>query len=382
MRSKKSLNTESENNDREIFVTECDIQKFFDCVNHSLIVRTLENFVSKYKIVLNQNAKEIFIQYLESYSFSKNVFPLNNTDYFKNRRMEGAYFKWHPEILKKQFYDLKEYDSNLENLEIGVPQGGALSCFISNLLLHSVDESVLNTNRKDILYLRFCDDMIILHTDKGQCEKGLERYKDAIKKLKLLIHEPQEITNYSKTFWKTKSKRPYKWASKQFMGSNVPWLAFVGYQIKYDGSIRVRKKSFEKEKRKQVKECEQVLKALNLYRNKKAVNMISKKSKYQQIFALESRLISMSVGRVKLYETTSAQSRCWTNGFKALMMNRTIIKQLKILDTWRTKNLYNVKKELKNLEKPVEKIKFSNKKFFYGAPFSYHNFILKQKSSD
>jgi hypothetical protein len=377
----KIIDYQKERKEKTIYAAECDIQKFFDCVNHDLVLNLLKEYSAEHNISLNENALTIFKQYLNSYSFSNLVFPLNDSDYFKNNNLEGAKFKWVLNELRNEYYTNSENHPNLENLRIGVPQGGALSCFISNLLLHAVDKMVEDPNDNELLYLRFCDDMILLHTDKQKCQNALERYEKEIKKLNLLIHTPQEINVYSKTFWlKTKSKSPYCWASKKDVKSNVPWLAFVGYQIKYDGSIRIRKRSFQKELKKQNDECSQILKALNRYRKHTNLNEISKKSRRQQLFALENRLISMSVGRVRLYEKDKAQNLCWTNGFKALNSNQTSMKQLKLLDKSRTKHLYEVKKMLKELTRPTDNPdkNVSRKKIFFGAPYSYYYFIHKQ----
>ncbi len=296
----------------KIFAAECDIQKFFDCVNHDLVLEALDSLSKEKDCHINATAYVLFKQYLNSYSFSSDVFPKNDTEYFDRFHLSGAKFKWVLNELKDSFYSslVKESGNNLERLRIGVPQGGALSCFISNLLLHTVDKMVINQNDKDLLYLRFCDDMVILHTDKEKCESALIRYKEAIIGAKLLIHEPKEIHEYSKSFWKEKSKKPYEWGQVNSDKSKVPWLAFVGYQIKYNGDTRVRKKSFIKEKRKQKEQCNEVLHALNHHKDEENINIISKKSKRQHLFALENRLISMSVGRIKLYDESFVQSLC------------------------------------------------------------------------
>src|SRR6185312_14514894 len=61
----------------DIWVAECDIQKFFDCVNHNLILDALKSLSQKHSIDVDRRAYEIFLQYLHSYSFNKDVLPLN-----------------------------------------------------------------------------------------------------------------------------------------------------------------------------------------------------------------------------------------------------------------------------------------------------------------
>ena len=109
--------------------------------------------------------------------------------------------------------------------------------------------------------------MIIMHPDKSICVNALEIYKTSIEDNYLLYHTPKKIINYSIqknaiAFWKSKSKEPFFWGNKHAGEENIPWVAFVGYQIRYDGKIRIRKDSLQKEIKKQGKEINRVHKAL------------------------------------------------------------------------------------------------------------------------
>ena len=387
---KRVSNFITDHRNSDIFVAECDIQKFYDCVNHELVLQSLHELSNRFGIKLDDRALEIFKQYLDSYSFSRDVYPKNGTEFFKNFNLEGTQFGWVCDGLKNKFYKSNSTNPDLSNMDIGIPQGGALSCFIANLLLHQADEAVNQDIDNNLCYLRFCDDMIILHTNKEKCYQALERYISKLSELKLLIHEPLEISNYSKqNFWnpKVKSKKPFKLAPTSENKSNVPWLSFVGYQIKYDGSIRIRKKSFIKELKKQREECNQILNALEYFNHPNKIDNISKKSLKYQMRSLESRLISMSVGRIKLFEKKQDSSLCWTNGFKELNINPTAEMQLKLLDRNRTQNLYEIKKKLKELiimsdddtNSKKGKKKKKRKEKYFGSPFSYHNFLIKKR---
>lgn len=367
--------------DKDIFVSECDLKNFFDSVNHNVALSQLEKTSNDYHIDVDIIAKEFFIQYLNSYSFNKDVFSKNrDKSFFGQPNIKERKFEWAANELKDQFYQ----KDSMEKIDIGVPQGGAISCFLANLLLHPVDIEVQDKNDKDLLYLRFCDDMVILHTNKEKCNQALDRYLNAIKEIKLLVHEPQEVEEYSKAFWSStlKSKLPYKIGPKGSSKSNVPWLSFVGYQIKYDGSVRVRKKSIEKEKAKQVEVCKDVLQALEKINNSNRtdINQISKKSINQQIFALHNRLISMSVGRIKLYKSNHNNNMCWTNGFRLLTHNKSAQAQLKMLDRNRGRRLYKTKKVLADLARPTSNPDDNVPKHYFGHPFSYCGF-LKNKST-
>ncbi len=361
-----------------LWVSECDIKKFFDCVNH----KTIKNIFIEYSkflegkgIFVDELSRNIFNKYLDSYSFNEDVDTLNGTNFFENYKINNGLFGWTKEELLNKYYP-----DGLDNERIGIPQGGAISCLIANMILHKVDEEVLNIPGDNTLhYFRFCDDMILLSPSKVKCEEALERYKEALKKYKLLIHEPKNIGHYDKKFWdsKLKSKKPYLWAARKEETQNVPWLSFVGYNIRYDGCLRVRKKSINKELQKQRTETEIVLKAIKA-KNNTLLNLNSRKSKHQQIYALENRLISMSVGRVKIYLKSYTPNFCWLNGFKLLSPNKVVYTQLKNLDRVRNKQLYLFKKKLIPLDrKSTDKDKFDNIQKYFGAPFSYFGSLLK-----
>ena len=356
---------------RKIFVAECDLQKFFDCINHETIVKCLELLANTSGIQIDKSAKTIFQQYLDSYSFNESVFPLNNTSFFENFHTPDAFFPWVKDELVRGFYPDEGYH-RLQNNRIGIPQGGALSTFISNLVLHFVDQEVFRGADQDLLYLRFCDDMIVFHVGKDKCQAALDRYLNEVKKLKLLIHEPKEVESYSKEYWKnSKSKKPYVWGSPKEDKANIPYVAFVGYQVRFDGLVRIRKSSITKELKKQREECNTIIESLRF--KSSHMNSVSKKSKKQQVFAVLNRLISMSVGRIRLFDLSGKQSLCWANGFKALKLNTSILFQLKMLDRARRTNLKRVTRKLNPITRPSTNVDADgdNKVKYFGGPFSY-----------
>ncbi len=89
--------------------------------------------------------------------------------------------------------------------------------------------------------------ILIGHAAKKQLAKGL--YENSLNRLKLFPHtfksEKDLISiknsklNY-KLFWEGKSKGPYCWG--RIENNSCPWIGFVGYEINYQGEIRVRKK--------------------------------------------------------------------------------------------------------------------------------------------
>lgn len=222
----------------ELYVIECDMKKFYDTVNHKIAFDIFKKLIDKVnqelpQLDLNQPI-HIFKSFLNCYSFNKNVKETDNPDYWESYEIPNGSFPWVDK-------DLSLYYEKDHNERIGVPQGGALSGLIANIYLNKAD---IELEKLPVLYLRFCDDMIVLHNEKEQCEKAKNVYLDSLRELKLFPHKfklPDELytvnikdrkTNY-KSFWNGKSKGPYKWTNS-FEQGNFPWIAFVGYEINFD----------------------------------------------------------------------------------------------------------------------------------------------------
>ncbi|WP_276975455.1 hypothetical protein [Flavobacterium filum] len=176
------------------------------------------------------------------------------------------------------------------------------------------------------------------------------------------------FAEYGREFWdeKLKSKLPYKWEQhdnlKPETKTNVPWLSFVGYQIKYDGLVRVRNKSIKKELKKQVSETDKII---NAVRKTPRINRMAIK------FRLQQRLISMSVSRFKF--GSSKISMCWCAGFKVLKSNLNVTNQIRRLDRNREKQIRRLELYLKGVKTPFRKAKKEITPLkYYGNNYSYH----------
>jgi len=399
---------------KTLWVAECDMKKFYDTVNHDIILSCFNSLISKAKNAhhdLDYSIPvRIFHRFLDSYSFNTDVLPLNvtklNEEYWKHYKIRNGKFGWvEKELNELKFYCGMKYlhvkpnwlqrintsikscfsDSPIiYNSRIGIPQGGALSGLIANMVLDYTDRQVAESGT---LYLRFCDDMILMNPDKEKCESKVQIYRDTLKELMLVPHEFCKVSDLTeerkeiqksssfplittKPFWKEKSKGPYKW--DDFENGGFPWIGFVGYEIHHKGYLRVRKSSLIKEKDKQKEVVEKVKKAIkdNL---RAEIGTVSKSTIL--------RLIGMSVGRVNLWEYNKVQSEmCWKNGFKELNMNPYSIKQMKYLDRLRNRLHYQLVKDLKKMEdKDKEIIERSNSQIInYNKPFSYYYQILER----
>lgn len=354
---------------KPLYVAECDIKKFFDCVNHQVITTEFriitEEAKQRFNIEIHNRAVHFFHSYLNAYSFSENI-KKHEEEILGRFKIVNGIISWVKES------ELLEVGSNPLTDRIGVPQGGAISCLIANIILNRADKVIVDNSDDNTFYCRFCDDMILMNTSKAKCKLQLEAYLTALKDLKLICHKPKDFNEYGKEFWNDeyKSKLPYKWAINDRTNTdikNVPWLSFVGYQVRYDGIVRVRKKSIEKELEKQTKETDKVI---DLVRQ-----AVPNRSRRSIKFRLQQRLIAMSVGKAK-YGSQSG-SMCWTAGFKVLKKNAFIVNQIKHLDRSREKNINRLKLFLEKIETPERKSKIKPLKY-YGHRYSYHKQFIKQ----
>lgn len=361
-----------------LHVAECDMKKFFDTVSHTLIKKIFAQFFNRkgmedYQAQDLADAKRILYDYLDSYTFNKTVLPLNQKQaHFDRFQIPKGEYGWvGKELIAKDYY------KRLSSAKIGIPQGGALSGLIANAVLHGIDKKVNALQDGKLLYLRFCDDMLIIHPERNKCEQAFQRYLLGLKSKKLVVHDPVE-TPYAtaKKFWSEKSKSCYSWGNESGMGS--PWIGFVGYEMHYQGHIRVRKSSLLKEMKKQfrvVGDLKQILKDPQCRSGKGSI--------YESV---ASRLIGMSVGRVSLWNYKQIPNEmCWVSGYKLLTDNKYSRIQLKRLDSSRNRLMLKLRLMVgkmgaddKDDTESEERSRISEP-IYHGFPFSYYYQALKDK---
>jgi hypothetical protein len=353
----------------DLWVAECDIQKFYDTVNHSVLIRAFNRLVSCVNRVtpeqpVHEAAVRIFMAYLASYTFRKNVLPLNDerSGYFAKRNMLGCYFGWPDDaLISSGIY------RSFKNTRIGVPQGGALSGLIANIILDRVDKALVKQGDKHLTYVRYCDDMIMVHLRKGRCKQYMELYQRELRRLKLPVHPPGQVKTYDQAFWQGKSRQPYKWGPRGL----VPWVGFVGYEVNIRGDVRVRKPSLAKEMQKQYETVREVLNAIN------GSPRVSHKTIFESV---ANRLIQMSVGRVRMHNYQIAENElCWVNGFEALNDNKYSRIQMKRLDACRSSLLRRLRRKLKTIGEAEDIPKSKPRQIiYYGKSFSYYYHVIEK----
>lgn len=133
--------------------------------------------------------KEILFNIIAKKAKNKTILWLAKTIIFHNCT-KGYIFKGKRGLLKK----IPAHKSlfNQENKR-GLPIGNLTSQFFANVYLNEVDQFIKH-NLKAKYYLRYCDDLVILHNDKRQLEiwKGLiDRFLQD--RLKLTLHPNRQI---------------------------------------------------------------------------------------------------------------------------------------------------------------------------------------------
>lgn len=239
---------------RNIYVAECDIQKYFDTINHDVIRECFSRFAEKTKALHPEfefrSVRRILDAYLDSYSFYKNVMVENE----KLMQCEPPRKYESPKeqlFIERGCYTQQEF--NASTGRIGIPQGGALSGLISNVVLSTIDsESILAKPDSDRFFCRYGDDIILMHTSRSECERLITCYCDTLTRHKLLYHDFVSVAapelrkpggSTRPALWDQKSRSPFLWGRCGDEKEQVDWIGFLGYEIRYTGEVRIRRSS-------------------------------------------------------------------------------------------------------------------------------------------
>ena len=253
---------ESQNNAKKsIYVAECDIQKFFDIINHDVIkscLREMMDGIKKDHPELDvRRAVSLFDDFVDSFSFNDQVKCLNGKREYWESHLKRPYdaahpfrFEWVSEPDFVGCYGAERWEA--ERGRLGVPQGAAPSSFIANLVMNSVDRAVVDESDEERLFVRYCDDIILMHTDHDKCKELYEAYKQSLAEHKLIYHTVMEVDalrkipfaknkfsrtcgNY-KAYWDSKSKDVFRWGrdGKHHWGFDKAscWIGFLGFEVK------------------------------------------------------------------------------------------------------------------------------------------------------
>jgi hypothetical protein len=254
---------------------------------------------------------------LASYAFGPDVW-VGARDLLRARDPEGR--------LAWPVRDLKQFHADPVAARMGVPQGSPFSDLLANLVLDVVDRAVVGDGTDgNLFYARFLDDIVILHTAPGACEAALARAMKALRQLKLVPHQPHAFGVSDTKYWGAKSLAPFPWAP---VGEGREWIGFLGYEILFDGEVRIRRETIERHKerlRKIATSCQDAVDAQLFGQGARARRWFVSHAA-QSLTKLELELASACVRR----------GHCWTGAFPlAAYGGKALEKQAKNLDRYR-----------------------------------------------
>ena len=361
--------------DRPLFVTECDIRGFFDCVHHPVAKDALARArqllkIRQPEIQIDPRAIRIFNCYLNCYAFSQTTLALE-ADLRKRTKNPAAVYKWPVGGDAAQPNTLEHYHHAPKRCRIGVPQGGAHSCLIANLILDLADKEVcltLQAGVGDSLYLRYCDDIIIITEDASVCRQATESYYRALRAVKLPYHLATELDGTAKQFFEdSKTKECFRWGTKDYSQRQFPWIQFLGYQIRYDGRIRIRPSSINRQRKK----IESLSQSLRMRVNEKR----AKVSHRRLLYRFNCKLWAFTSGRVQLHtEHQEPLPMCWASGFRQLAKHKFYPGHIRKLDEIAGNERRRLKRHLKKFQSGAKAKKDSvkvNQLRHFGKPFSH-----------
>ena len=340
-----------------LWVAEVDLCAFFDCLGHDVARAAVERMTAKLRAKgsdVDPRALAILDRYLAGYTFQSVAVPLAQA-WFAAKDPNGK-LAWPHEQLAALWPELATE-------RIGVPQGGSLSLLLANAVLDGADRAVQDTCLEEpLLYGRVLDDVIIIHTSEHVVRGAFERYLGAIAALKLPHHQPGPQRRYDHRFWGSKTKAPYCWIDSKTSGSS-PWVGFVGYQFRFDGLMKIRPSSVEREKAKVASLCRLVLQA--------AARGGTHLSRNETLSRVTGRLVAGAVGRSGGGRVPQG-AFCWTAGFRQMQGSAHSTSQLADLDRHRERELGRLRKRLPNIvvvgrTGPRRR----RRPRYWGHPFSY-----------
>ncbi len=180
----------------------------------------------------HSNIREFYIFRTDFVAYSDEIDVRQNSIFWKNLDELFNLFAIRPsfyqlqlikEVIRPEFYNLEGHlQSNLS----GVPTGTSMITFINNFYAYKIDNVIGADN--EIFYARYCDDILICHTDK-------DYLKNVGKKLLEMIDAISLKTNAKKDFWGYFTPAGKASDDPLFEGTNM--YDYLGYRIHAHGTF-------------------------------------------------------------------------------------------------------------------------------------------------
>lgn len=154
------------------WVIDMDISKFFDEMDHELVLKAVEH-------VLDEKWVKMYVE------------------------------RWLQMPVQKKDGTLQQKEGK------GTPQGGVISPLLANLYLHFSLDKWLSKHFPQVSFVRYADDLVIHCHTKEEAEKVLEAVKQRLSEVKLQVNESKTHIAYCKDY---KRKENHKDVKFDFLG--------------------------------------------------------------------------------------------------------------------------------------------------------------------
>jgi hypothetical protein len=240
------------------------------------------------------------------------------------------------QIIRPEYYSL---DRKLQTNIYGAPTGTAIITFVNNLYAFKIDK--LFDNQPSLFYARYCDDILLLHSNKEVLLEQIEILESEIKKIQLK-------TNIKKNTLACFSRSGAKQDDERFEALN--YIDYLGYRIASNGLFCISKPRQRKFLRLMRQRISEILKsthfqsideagttichALNNYMVNKVIgeqsarSIITESSDHGQLkhldyqLALEVAKVLTEINGVKAFRKISYRKIREKYGLKSIIMLR------------------------------------------------------------
>jgi RNA-directed DNA polymerase len=172
---------------KQDWVIDMDISKFFDEMDHELVLKATQH-------VMDEKWVKLYVE------------------------------RWLKMPIQKKDGTLQQKEGK------GTPQGGVISPLLANLYLHFSLDMWLSKHFPQVNFVRYADDIVIHCNSKEEAEMVLEAVKQRLTEVKLQVNESKTRIAYCKDY---KRKEKHETVKFEFLGFSYQPRARIG---KFDGS--------------------------------------------------------------------------------------------------------------------------------------------------
>lgn len=173
---------------KQDWVIDMDISKFFDEMDHELVLKATTH-------VLEEKWVKLYVE------------------------------RWLKMPIQKKDGTLQQKEGK------GTPQGGVISPLLANLYLHFSLDMWLSKHFPQVNFVRYADDIVIHCNSKEEAEMVLEAVKQRLTEVKLQVNESKTRIAYCKDY---KRKEKHETVKFEFLGFSYQPGARIG---KFDGLV-------------------------------------------------------------------------------------------------------------------------------------------------